>query len=627
MVTLNDYGGPDPNVDEGIGDLVYEKIEDKAKDAAKDGAGKAVDASVKALDKATDHIKPVKDIKDKVKEKLANNPITRAKAAINRAKEKIKQAANKLAKEGVKAVGRAAVSAVKGIASFAAANPVAAVVIVIVIIVIVIIVHNTNIDLEDVTSNLQNDNILLDNPTYENVDGMVDDDVVVVLMGDCVEQQYDSMGKLDATKEELAMSIYSVFHAYGFNNASIAGILGNLDIESGLDPSSIEGIMSEYGFLGDRKAQALLSLTNYTENILFPMYKKEGKSVYRDGYKVINDDGDTVYYCGLGLAQWTAVDCYTFMKTAETLKTDWYDMDFQLGYMISDCMYRPGFFSGWVGNQEVGDDEHEETWVKAARDSAITFAHDYEGNKSNDGDRADAAEKWYYIIKDWDGAANQEYADSIMALATELGGIINFIDVENAQYRCLEGNVFDNSSLATAAISFAWPSREKSFNNGTNLYQTVHDSIFPKDFIYKACDRTVACAVRWSGTDDQYPIGSTATQLMYLESSPKWEKIGQSSSVSIGDLQPGDIFCLNGHTFIFTGESAIQAAYMNDAKTGSDSVSGSLNERSPACDSSTTSIINRGGQDWNGRGVYNVYRCINPDNSTTYSSIGAGMSD
>ena len=42
MSTLNDYGGPDPNVDEGIGDLAYDTIEDKAKDKAKDLTKKGV---------------------------------------------------------------------------------------------------------------------------------------------------------------------------------------------------------------------------------------------------------------------------------------------------------------------------------------------------------------------------------------------------------------------------------------------------------------------------------------------------------------------------------------------------------------------------------------------------------
>lgn len=665
------------NVDESVGDAIYDSLEQKAKDEAKELTKKGVDnlqetgkAAVEALDKATDHIAPVKTIKDKVKAKLSNNPFTHAKAAVKKAKEKAKKAL----KEGIQGVCKATVEGIKALGRLAASHPAITVVVILLLLALMIFVNNEE-DSEDgdaenssaesisnTSSNLQSDDVLLDSPVYVNVDGMSDDDVVVILMADCMDQQYDAMGELDADKEESAKFIYSIFRSDGFNNASIAGILANIDIESGLDPSAIEGIFSEYGFLGTKKAEALLSMSNYTENILFPKYVDSGVSINRDGYKATDNEGNTVYYCGMGLAQWTAGNALTLLNAAETLSMDWYNRDFQLAYMLSDCMYRPDFFANWVNDQAEGltDDDYddwysdytsgmtdeqillldpgtvssdwesdkEESWIDAARESGAKFAHDYEGNTASDEDRKNAAEEWYNIIKDWDDTqVNNEFVDSIVALATDLGGIVEFVEIQNAQYRCLNGNVFDNSSLAAAAVSLAWPTREQSFNNGTNLYQVVHDGIFPTDYIYKACDRSMATAVRWSGTDDQYPVGNTNEQFRYLEASSKWEKVGSASSLSMDDLQPGDIFILNGHTFMFVGESAIQAAYMNEAKPGSDSVSGSLNDRSPGCDTSSSSIINRGGEDWENRGIYQVFRCIEPDNSSTYSSIGSGVTN
>lgn len=620
MATFNQWGD---DIDESIGDVIYDSLEQKAKeeakDLAKDGIEAAGKASSKVLDNVTDHIAPVKTVKDKFKEKLSNNPITRAKAAVKKVKEKTKQAVKKFAREGIQAVARAALQAAKALCSFAAANP-----LVTIIIIIVLLIIMKYIDIKDEINNeVQSDNVLLESPVYVSLDGMYDDDVVVVLMGDCVNQQYDNMGELDADKEALAKFIYSVFRSYGFNNASIAGMMGNIDIESGLDPSAIEGIFSEYGFLGTKKAEALLSMTHYTEYILFPKYADNGTSINKDGYKVINSEGKTVYYCGMGLVQWTGENAFTLLTAAETLSLDWYDMDFQLAYMMSDCMYRSGFFSAWVVDQEedTGDPE-------VAKNAAIKFAHEYEGNTGSDDDRMLAAEEWYNVIKDWDDSyVDESYVDSIVTLATELGSIINFIDVENAQYRCLNGNIFDNSSLANAAVSFAWPTREQSFNNGTNLYQVVHDGIFPTDYVYKACDRCVAMAVMWSGTDDDYPLVTT-NQLRYLSSSSKWEEVGMSNSLSVDELQPGDVFILNGHTFIYVGESAITAAYTGEAQAGSDSVSASLGERSAACDSSAGNMINNnGGMDWEGRGAYHVFRCVNPDHSTKYTSIGTGITN
>ena len=104
--------------------------------------------------------------------------------------------------------------------------------------------------------------------------------------------------------------------------------------------------------------------------------------------------------------------------------------------------------------------------------------------------------------------------------------------------------------------------------------------------------------------------------------------MGRSWTIDKPDLEPGDIFILNGHTFVFVGESAITAAYMGEATPGSDSVSASLNKRSAACDNSAGGMINgNGGQDWDGRGPYHVFRCVDPDNSDTYSSIGSGVTD
>lgn len=656
MSTMNQWGD---GVDESIGDEIYDALEDKVKDKAKDLSGKALDKSVEVLDKVTDRIGPVKQIKDKIKEKLSNNPITRAKAAVKKLRDKLNKAAKNMAKEGIQAVGRAAVSAAKSagsaVSSFVAAHPVVAIVIFVVLLIIMCLMNES--DSNSNNNNSQNNDTLFDNPAYVDLDSMTDDDLVIILMDDCANQQYDPInGMIDSDKEERAKLVYNVFHSYGLNNVSIAGMLANLDIESiGIDPSAVEGIFAEQGVLGPKKAEALLSLTDYTEDTLFSVYKAQGKSIDKDEYKTTDSSGRDVYYCGLGLPQWTGENAKKMLSAAETLHVNWYDMNFQLGYMLSDRMYRPGFFAGWKDNQEDDYSFDEDSYtrtdyatdeaynsainagktaaynaaVESAKTSAVYFAYNYEGNESNDGDRKNKAKEWYDIISGWDDDdVDNTYADSIGELATNLGGIVDFINIENLQYRCLNGNIFDNSSLAAAAVSLAWPTQDLSYNNGKNLYQTVLKTIWPATCLYKSCDHTVACAVRWSGTDDLYPLEGTPDQIRYLEASPKWERIGTSDAISMDNLLPGDVFILNGHTFLYVGESAVQSAYGDEANYGSDSVSGSKNERSPACDLSATSLIlQRSGYDWDGHGVYTIYRCIDPDNSSTYSSIGYGVTN
>lgn len=640
MAVMNQWGD---EIDESIGDVTEEYLEGIAKEKAEDLAEKGAKEAKKGAVKA-----------GKALDKALGSPIGRLKAAIQRAKKKVKDTIRKFARQGIKALWTMVKAGAKALAGFIASHPVIAAIIFIILLCVIAYLesdHENNID------NLQSDEILQEGPTYVNTDGMSDDDIVVVLMGDCIDQQYDTMTEMiqmTLEKEEQAKDIYTVFHDYGFNNVTIAGILANIDIESALDSSAIEGIFSEYGILGTKKAAALLSIGNYTENTLFPLYKSSGVSINRDGYKTTNSYGDTIYYCGLGFIQWTGPNAKTLLTAAENLGVNWYDKNFQLGYMINDNMYRPGFFSTWKDNQpedyyfdpddydpadyltyeeyetalEEAQEAAFEAAVERAKEAAVYFAHGYEGNTGSDETRKNAAVIWYTTIFEWgDDESDDEYADSITALAGDLAAIAQFFEIEEAQYRCLGGNVFDNSSLSSAGMSLAWPRREMSFNNGTNLYQTVLKTIWPHNYVFKACDRTVAAAVVWSGTDIDFPIGNTATQMRYMETSPKWMKVGSASSLSIDDLQPGDIFCLNGHTFMYASVEGVQAAYKNEANGNSDSISGSLNKRSAACDNSTSSILSRGGQDWEGRGVYNVYRCIDPDDSDKWSSIGSGMTN
>lgn len=620
--TFNQWGD---DIDESLGDIVEEKLEEKvkdeAKDAAKEGAEEAAKAAGRGLDKLTDKIDPVKKVKDQAKNLWHNNPIAKAKRAVKGAIDKAKQAVAKLAKQGIQAVGKAALAAAKGALSFLAANPVVAVVVIVIVVGIVVYL---NIDPSDVSdsydSSSQVDSDLVHDFEGMNAEGMTDDDVVILLMNDCGTNQFDPMDQIDVEMEEQAKLVYSIFRSYGFNNASIAGILGNMECESKIDPAGVEGIY-ERGILGEKKSNALVDLPKYTEDVLFPVYREDNTDFNPSGYETQDAAGQTIYHCGIGIVQWTGPAAMDLRKVAQTFGIDWYNMDFQMAYLVADCFYRNGFFSEWVVNQD------EDTGVDAAREAGFYFCEKFEGNERRAPERRDPAERWYNTIQDWgDDQIDQPFVDNILAMAEQLGAIVEFMDVRDSSYTCMNGQSYDNSSLANAAISFAWANSSLALNNnGTELYQKVHDEILPHDHTYKSCDRVVALAVLWSGTDDDYKTGTT-NQYNYLESSAKWEKLGTSSSVSIDELQPGDVFCTTndashdyGHTFIYTGEELIQLAHGSDANAGSNSVSGSIGTRAATCDASTTTYLG-------GSRVYGVYRCIDPDNSDTYRSIGSGMS-
>ena len=125
-------------------------------------------------------------------------------------------------------------------------------------------------------------------------------------------------------------------------------------------------------------------------------------------------------------------------------------------------------------------------------------------------------------------------------------------------------------SLAAAMVAYAWPTREASVgNDGTQLYQAVHDAMYPGDHLYQSCDRGVSAAVVWSGADDNFPIGNTTTQDEYMSTHPDlWLDMGLYDSFT-DELQPGDIFCTtrerrganHGHIFMFVGNEEVQKKY------------------------------------------------------------------
>ena len=133
--------------------------------------------------------------------------------------------------------------------------------------------------------------------------------------------------------------------------------------------------------------------------------------------------------------------------------------------------------------------------------------------------------------------------------------------------------VYDNSTLANAAVSYAWPTEDESRgNDGTPLYRALKPAVMPDDdqpYLFQSCDRGVCTAVRWSGADDNFPTGSTVDQDAYLQSHPElWQFVG-TYDTSYELLMPGDIIITtpdrkgtkHGHIMLFVGHEAVNQKY------------------------------------------------------------------
>lgn len=421
----------------------------------------------------------------------------------------------------------------------------------------------------------------------------------------------------DTTQLTNAQDVYSVLTVYGLTDNEIAGVLGNWTAESGIDPTCVEGIYDEPYQIGPRKAEALADHDSYTQGLIDSYPFSVNRAQYRD------TDGS--YWMGLGLVQITNGN--RLKGPADEMGANWYDLDFQMAFYLSQGSMCT---TGAKGGRDFWNTYKAECAGSSPAECAAYFARYYEGNTSlAQGRRQSSAEGWASQMGSW--SANESFANTVLAMASSLGASASRSTVQQARDKCQSGQRYDNSTMAAAAVSYAWDTKDQGKgNDGTDMYREVHDAVYPGDPWYQSCDRGVACAVKWSGADLNYPAGDTSYQLSYLTSAAasgnRWEHVGDTSSMSISDFQPGDVLVLDGHTFMFVGRQLIEQIHPADAGSGFDSVSASFEQRSPGCGNDTTSILQNGGNDWIGRGVYQVFRCVDPENSTKYRSVGADLS-
>lgn len=238
---------------------------------------------------------------------------------------------------------------------------------------------------------------------------------------------------LEKTQLEHAQKIYSFLMGGNIVQGDskddkilkIAGVLGNWTVESGIDPTGVEGVYgdAEKYTIGASKSKAVTDMNDYCVNTLFPMYAESGVKINKSGY---SHDGK--YYCGIGLGQFTGPAAYRLTSLANNLGKNWYDLDVQLAYTIKpgEEGYRSDFFSKWtepIGSAENAARyflEHWEgcTWSEALKSSARTAA----------------AENWEAQIKSW--SADSTYANSIIEMAGTTASVASEEGYEEAVDEC-----------------------------------------------------------------------------------------------------------------------------------------------------------------------------------------------
>ncbi|MFJ2662599.1 phage tail tip lysozyme [Arthrobacter koreensis] len=230
-------------------------------------------------------------------------------------------------------------------------------------------------------------------------------------------------GGAEAATLANAKLIYGVLSAWGMPDENIAGILGNWDMESGIDPTGVETVSGERFALGPKKQSAEDQGFDVTR--VAPEY-----GVRFPGVKLL----------GIGLGQWSN-DRNTQLRDYAQGEGSWATLETQLGFMISRDSGAPVI-------------KHMIAHPIGSPTAAARYFHD-EWERSADttmGPREAAATRWFARMGGW--SKNQALADSILAQAGASLDQANVNRVNNARANCQTDKKTLTAGLKEGGLDF-----------------------------------------------------------------------------------------------------------------------------------------------------------------------------
>ena len=393
-------------------------------------------------------------------------------------------------------------------------------------------------------------------------------------------------------RTENANKIYSILYAAGFPETNIAGILGNWDRESGgLDPTAFFGIYDEPYRIGPKKQEKI-----------------------DEGYS----------NTAIGLGQWRGGRKNNLIEYGKNHNDNgvWYEVETEVQFALTADGGDTELLNNWKA---------EENNPEAA---ALWFGKNWERAGSIDySPREDSAAEFYARMQNGSSVLDQDFGKSILEAASYTSKAATDSATADETHTCDKLDKLtaaaDNSTIVSAAVSlcrsyteFASRSVRSTSDWGTKLYQEVNDSIHPGDKVYskyRDCGKYVSSVIRWCGADKDYATGNTAVQYSYLCSSEKWQEIDWNGDYT--KLSPGDVLITGGrgHVCIYAGYEAIAAKFPDTPKDQqvvicSASMDGNSEGYPPCCRNFYSDL-----------GTFHAFRCVKPDNDTTYKDIGTNL--
>ena len=262
------------------------------------------------------------------------------------------------------------------------------------------------------------------------------------------EEHYSTTGDSSTT-----YAIWKKLLELGYSEYAAAGILGCWEQESRHNPFTIEG---DYIHLDDGGKDLTVSnkqmLSNYTKVTL--KRTSSGYSVKDSaGNPIKNDEGNILYACGVGLAQWTGSRAWDLLyhynietdsldTNDDSLNEDWKTLDFQMKFLSYEMT--KGGYSSTLGQYKninaVSDNEDDIN--EAIRQATHDFFWHYE---YGDG-KPDSGYAWDYMF-----GPRYESAIAIYKRFNGMHGYVGFAQSSNERIQYY-GQPAENTDLKWNAV-------------------------------------------------------------------------------------------------------------------------------------------------------------------------------
>lgn len=226
-----------------------------------------------------------------------------------------------------------------------------------------------------------------------------------------------------AATQKNAEKVYSILAAWGMPDENVAGILGNWDAESGIDPTGVETIFGEPHNVGPKKKAA--EAAGFDVNAVDAAY-----GARFPGVKLV----------GIGLGQWSNDRNTQLVDYAKSAGGSWSSFETQLGFMISKDSGAP-VIKDMIKNP-----------VGSPAQAAVKFHDDWERSADTSMTRREAAaDKWFAQMSGWE--KNQSLADSILAQSGAAVDSANDTRVATAYANCLSVKAAGLSGLKEGGLN------------------------------------------------------------------------------------------------------------------------------------------------------------------------------